>query len=650
MLKKISLLFSLLILLYVLFWGFSQVRESPDLDKTLLAPEADRMQEELRAKPASLAAEQQRQQEAAMRQAEAARLAEQQRQQEEARRLVEAARLAEQQRQQEEAMRRAEAARLAAEQQRQQEAMRRAEPARLARSQEAEARMQAEAAARLAEQQRQQQEARMRAAARSSSELTQIRAPSEPTDRENYAHFDDNPVKRVSEHPVSTFSIDVDTGSYTNVRRMLNYGQLPPHDAVRVEEMINYFAYDYPLPDSLDPPFKVTTEIAPTPWNQKTHLLHLGIKGYSIPKDKLPPANLVFLVDVSGSMQSRNKLDLLKSTLKLLTQQLTAKDKVSLVVYAGASGLVLEPTPGNQRGKILAALARLSAGGSTNGGAGIQLAYAIAEQAFIKNGINRVLLATDGDFNVGTVNFEALKNIIEEKRKTGISLTTLGFGTGNYNDHLMEQLADAGNGNYAYIDNLNEAQKVLVDEMSSTLNTIAKDVKIQIEFNPATVAEYRLIGYENRMLKREDFSNDKIDAGEIGAGHTVTALYEIALVGSGGERLENLRYGDNKTVPEGQRNNELAFLRLRYKAPDGDTSQLIESPLKRQTLDNTSERYRFSAAVAAFGQQLRGGKYLEQFSYNDILNLARGARGEDPFGYRAEFIKLVNLAQTLGSK
>jgi Ca-activated chloride channel family protein len=640
----------LLILLYVLFWGFSQVRESPDLDKTLLAPEADRMQEELRAKPASLAAEQQRQQEAAMRQAEAARLAEQQRQQEEARRLVEAARLAEQQRQQEEAMRRAEAARLAAEQQRQQEAMRRAEPARLARSQEAEARMQAEAAARLAEQQRQQQEARMRAAARSSSELTQIRAPSEPTDRENYAHFDDNPVKRVSEHPVSTFSIDVDTGSYTNVRRMLNYGQLPPHDAVRVEEMINYFAYDYPLPDSLDPPFKVTTEIAPTPWNQKTHLLHLGIKGYSIPKDKLPPANLVFLVDVSGSMQSRNKLDLLKSTLKLLTQQLTAKDKVSLVVYAGASGLVLEPTPGNQRGKILAALARLSAGGSTNGGAGIQLAYAIAEQAFIKNGINRVLLATDGDFNVGTVNFEALKNLIEEKRKTGISLTTLGFGTGNYNDHLMEQLADAGNGNYAYIDNLNEAQKVLVDEMSSTLNTIAKDVKIQIEFNPATVAEYRLIGYENRMLKREDFSNDKIDAGEIGAGHTVTALYEIALVGSGGERLENLRYGDNKTVPEGQRNNELAFLRLRYKAPDGDTSQLIESPLKRQTLDNTSERYRFSAAVAACGQQLRGGKYLEQFSYNDILNLARGARGEDPFGYRAEFIKLVNLAQTLGSK
>jgi Ca-activated chloride channel family protein len=321
---------------------------------------------------------------------------------------------------------------------------------------------------------------RLEAARGSAGGLAQIRAPSTPPDSENYAHFDDNPVKHVSEHPVSTFSIDVDTGAYANVRRMLNYGQLPPHDAVRVEEMINYFAYDYPLPDSLDPPFKVTTEIAPTAWNQKTHLLHIGIKGYNIPKDKLPPANLVFLVDVSGSMQSPDKLELLKSTLKLLTQQLTAKDKVSLVVYAGATGLVLEPTQGNQSGKILAALERLSAGGSTNGGAGIRLAYAVAEQAFIKNGINRVLLATDGDFNVGTVNFEALKNIIEEKRKTGISLTTLGFGTGNYNDHLMEQLADAGNGNYAYIDNLNEAQKVLVNEMSSTLNIIAKDVKMNV--------------------------------------------------------------------------------------------------------------------------------------------------------------------------
>ncbi len=485
----------------------------------------------------------------------------------------------------------------------------------------------------------------------SQDKLPQLRPSSEPTDRENYAHFDDNPIKRVSEHPVSTFSIDVDTGAYANVRRIINNESLPQHNAVRVEEMINYFAYDYPLPDSFDPPFKVTTEIAPSPWNKKTHLLHIGIKGYDIPKDKLPPANLVFLVDVSGSMQSSDKLDLLKTALKLLSQQLTEKDKVSLVVYAGAAGLVLEPTLGNEKATINAALDRLMAGGSTHGSAGIQLAYATAEQAFIKDGINRILLATDGDFNVGTVNFEALKNLIEEKRKTGISLTTLGFGTGNYNDQLMEQLANAGNGNYAYIDTLNEAQKVLVDEMSSTLQTIAKDVKIQIEFNPVTVAEYRLIGYENRLLRREDFSNDKIDAGEIGAGHTVTALYEIALVGSGGERLENLRYGDTEAA-EGQRRSEseFAFLRLRYKVPDGDTSKLLEWFLMRkdmiETVDNTSERFRFSAAVAAFAQQLRGGTYLDNFSYNDILSLARGARGDDPYSYRGEFIKLVNLTKS----
>ncbi len=481
--------------------------------------------------------------------------------------------------------------------------------------------------------------------------------PGEPTDRENvdrenYDHFKDNPTKRVSEHPVSTFSIDVDTGAYANVRRILNNGRLPQHDAVRIEEMVNYFNYDYPPPQRQDPPFKVTTEIAPTPWNKNTFLLHIGIKGYDIPKAKLPPANLVFLVDVSGSMDSPNKLGLLKSALKLLSKQLTNKDKVSLVVYAGKSGVVLEPTPGNQSGKISAALDRLSAGGSTHGSAGIQLAYATAQQAFIKGGINRVLLATDGDFNVGTVNFEALKNLIEQKRESGISLTTLGFGTGNYNDHLMEQLADAGNGNYAYIDTLNEAQKVLVDEMSSTLQTIAKDVKIQIEFNPAAVVEYRLIGYENRLLRREDFSNDKIDAGEIGAGHTVTALYEIALVGSGGQRIDNLRYRENPAAPsETADSQELAFLRLRYKAPDSDTSQLREWPMMHQdiinTVDNTSSRFRFAAAVAAFGQQLRGGTYLEQFSYDDILSLARDARGEDPYGYRAEFMKLVNLAKSL---
>ncbi|MCZ6525042.1 MAG: von Willebrand factor type A domain-containing protein, partial [Gammaproteobacteria bacterium] len=315
--------------------------------------------------------------------------------------------------------------------------------------------------------------------------LDSIRAASEPVNRENYTHYDDNAVKRVQEHPVSTFSIDVDTGSYANIRRMINTGRLPAHDAVRAEELINYFSYDYPVHAAKSAPFVLYKEIAVTPWNAHTHLLHIGIKAYDLPTDKLPPANLVFLVDVSGSMQSQNKLELLKSSLKLLTAQLSADDSVSIVVYAGASGVVLEPTAGDQKGKITAALEQLTAGGSTNGGAGIKLAYAMAEQAFIKGGINRVLLATDGDFNVGTVNIEQLKNLVEEKRKTGIALSTLGFGTGNYNDHLMEQIADIGNGNYAYIDTLNEAQKVLVDEMSSTMLTIARDVKLQIEFNPA---------------------------------------------------------------------------------------------------------------------------------------------------------------------
>ena len=479
-----------------------------------------------------------------------------------------------------------------------------------------------------------------------------IRHANEPVDRENYAHFDDNPVKRVSETPVSTFSIDVDTGAYSNVRRMLNAGRLPVQDAVRVEEMINYFSYDYPQPDNKRVPFKVTTETGPTPWNKNTHLLHIGIKGYDVARDKLPPANLVFLVDVSGSMQSANKLELLKSSLRLLTKQLRKEDRISLAVYAGASGIVLEPTSGSEKGKIRRALDGLTAGGSTNGAAGIRLAYDLAEEGFIKGGINRVLLATDGDFNVGTVNFEALKDLIENKRKSGVSLTTLGFGTGNYNDHLMEQLADTGNGNYAYIDTLNEAQKVLVDEMGSTLQIIAKDVKIQVEFNPAVVSEYRLVGYENRALRREDFNNDKIDAGEIGAGHTVTAIYEITLAGSGGERIDSLRYGKSKK-PASNHANELALLRLRYKAPDSDTSQLLENPIRKSSIENklkaTSDRFRFSAAVAGFGQLLRGGDYMEAFGYDEALELARAARGRDPFGYQGEFIKLVNLARSLDS-
>ncbi len=478
-----------------------------------------------------------------------------------------------------------------------------------------------------------------------------MRPATEPLDRENYQHYDDNPIKQVAEAPVSTFSIDVDTGSYANVRRMLNSGKMPRHDAVRIEEMINYFSYTYPVPGEQTKPFEVMTEMAPSPWRKDAWLLHIGVQGYDIAEKDLSPANLVFLVDVSGSMQSADKIDLLKSSLKLLSKQMDAEDRIAIAVYAGAAGVVLEPTPGNQTAKIMQALDDLSAGGSTNGGAGIRLAYNLAEQSFKKNGINRVIIATDGDFNVGIVNFEALQELVEEKRKTGISLTTLGFGTGNYNDHLMEQLADAGNGNYAYIDTLNEAQKVLVEEMRSTLATIAKDVKIQLEFNPELVSQYRLIGYENRMLKREDFSNDNVDAGDIGAGHTVTALYEIVLQGEGGEWIESLRYG--KSIPAEDSKDELAHLRIRYKSPDSDDSQLLEWPLRQQDMQQnlvgTSNNFRFSAAVAGFGQLLRGGKYLDDFGYDDVLTLARKSRGDDPFGYRGEFLKLVALADSLST-
>jgi len=482
-------------------------------------------------------------------------------------------------------------------------------------------------------------------------ELDALRAPSQPTDREKYAQIEENPVKRAAEQPVSTFSIDVDTGSYANVRRFLNSGRLPPRDAVRIEELINYFDYDYPLPDGRQPPFRVSTELAPAPWNSKTLLLAIGIKGYDLPKTKLPPANLVFLIDVSGSMNSSDKLDLLKPALKLLVRQLRPEDKVAIAVYAGAAGMVLEPTSGGQKAKIEAALDRLSAGGSTNGGAGIQLAYNLAREGFVEGGVNRVIVATDGDFNVGTVDFAALKNLVETQRKSGIALTTLGFGTGNYNDRLMEQLADAGNGNYAYIDTLQEANKVLVEQMSATLLTIAKDVKIQIEFNPALVEEYRLIGYENRVLRREDFNNDAVDAGDIGAGHTVTALYEIALKGSGGSLTEPLRYGQPATADSAARGDEIAFLRLRYKQPNGDVSQLQEWPIRRDQVvkdwKETSERFRFAAAVAGFGQLLRGGRYTASFGYDEVLALARGARGDDPFGYRGEFLTLVGLARSL---
>lgn len=474
--------------------------------------------------------------------------------------------------------------------------------------------------------------------------------PPVPEDRERYAKLTDNGVFLTQEQPVSTFSIDVDTGSYANVRRFINQGQLPPKDAVRTEELLNYFDYAYPQPRDRAQPLALHTEIAPTPWNPNTRLLLVGLQGY-LPAER-PAANLVFLIDVSGSMAAPNKLPLLISAFKLLTAQLGARDRVSLVTYAGNAGVVLEPTPGDQRAKILAALEQLGAGGSTHGAAGIQSAYRLAEQARLPEGINRVILATDGDFNVGMVNQEALIQLIEQERAKGISLTTLGFGGGNYNDQLLEQLADKGNGNYAYLDTLQEARKVLVDELASTLETIAGDVKLQIEFNPAQVAEYRLIGYENRLLAREDFNNDRVDAGEIGAGHSVTALYEITLTGSPQPRIDPLRYGAANSEPAtpapAGTGAELAFLKLRYKLPGQAESTLVTQALTAPSSQSEpSERLRFAAAVAAFGQYLRGGATLNGFTLADIITLANGAKGEDASGYRTEFIGLARLAQAL---
>ncbi|MFJ2326091.1 von Willebrand factor type A domain-containing protein [Pseudomonas sp. NPDC087690] len=461
--------------------------------------------------------------------------------------------------------------------------------------------------------------------------------------REQYQALADNPIHSVAETPVSTFSADVDTGAYANVRRLLNQGRLPPEGAVRLEELVNYFPYDYALPSD-GSPFGVTTELAASPWNPYTRLLRIGLKASDRTVAELAPANLVFLVDVSGSMDRREGLPMVKSTLKLLVDQLRDQDRVSLVVYAGESRVVLEPTSGREKAKIRTAIEQLTAGGSTAGASGIELAYQMAQQAFIPKGINRILLATDGDFNVGISDFDSLKQMAVDKRKSGISLTTLGFGVDNYNEHLMEQLADAGDGNYAYIDNLREARKVLVDQLGSTLAVVAKNVKLQVEFNPAQVSEYRLLGYENRALKREDFSNDKIDAGEIGAGHTVTALYEIVPAGERGW-LEPLRYGKSEPVVSGK-SGELAMLRVRYQRPDGGKSLLIERPITNQVA-SASEDLRFAAAVAAFSQQLKDGRYTGDFSLKDTETLARGARGDDRFGLRNEFVQLVQLAQSL---
>ncbi|MDR1227468.1 MAG: VWA domain-containing protein [Azoarcus sp.] len=482
-----------------------------------------------------------------------------------------------------------------------------------------------------------------------SSDYTVIQQQPEPGD-ERYGKIDDNPVKLVAEEPVSTFSIDVDTGSYANVRRMLTHGQLPPRDAVRVEEMINYFPYRYAQPRD-GKPFAVHTALAPAPWNADRVLLRVALKGEDLAKQTLPPANLIFLVDVSGSMYSRDKLPLLQASLKLLVKQLRAQDRISLVTYAGGTAVALSGAPGSEQKKIINAISRLRAGGSTAGAAGIELAYQQAQENFIKGGINRILLATDGDFNIGVTDFGQLKQMIEDKRKSGVSFTTLGFGTGNYNEHLMEQLADAGNGAYSYIDSLMEGKKVLVNEMTSTLATIAKDVKIQVEFNPAQVTEYRLIGYENRMLKREDFNNDKVDAGDIGAGHTVTALYELTLAGRKGA-LEPLRYQTRKAASADAHGDEIAFVKLRYKKPDGDTSTLAEYPVlpaELKPIKEADDDFRLAAAVAGFGQLLRDRANLGSWRYENARALAASVTSKDEYGYRAELVNLIELADTLSS-
>lgn len=467
---------------------------------------------------------------------------------------------------------------------------------------------------------------------------------------EEYDGIQENIFHDAFKNPLSTFSIDVDAASYSNVRRFINYGQQPPKDAVRIEEMINYFDYDYAQPKD-EHPFNITTEISSAPWNTNHKLVHIGLQGKNIPTEKLPASNLVFLIDVSGSMSDPNKLPLLKSSFKMLVNELREQDYVAIVVYAGAAGMVLEPTSGANKKEIINALDRLQAGGSTAGGAGINLAYKIAKQHFKEGGNNRVILATDGDFNVGESSNGGMERLIEEKRKDGIFLTVLGFGMGNYKDSKMEILADKGNGNYAYIDNITEAKKVLVNEFGGTLFTIAKDVKLQIEFNPAKVKAYRLIGYENRMLKSEDFNNDKKDAGEVGSGHTVTALYEIIPVGVESEfyKIDALKYQTTKVDPDATKSNELMTVKFRYKKPNEDASKLIVHPLVDQmvALDNTSDNFRWSAAVAGFGMLLRESEYVKSYSYDQTIQLAEGARGKDKEGYRIEFINMVKSQKSL---
>ena len=470
---------------------------------------------------------------------------------------------------------------------------------------------------------------------------------------EEYDGINENIFHDALKNPLSTFSIDVDAASYSNVRRFLQLGQRPPKDAVRIEEMINYFDYDYAQPKG-DDPFSINTEISTAPWNPKHKLVHIGLQGKNITKEKFPPSNLVFLIDVSGSMSDENKLPLLKSSFKLLVEQLREQDRVAIVVYAGAAGLVLPSTSGSEKKKIIESLEKLEAGGSTAGGAGIQLAYAIAKENFKEGGNNRVILATDGDFNVGESSNGGMERLIEQKRKDGVFLTALGFGMGNYKDSKMEILADKGNGNYMYIDSILEAQKALVTEFGGTLFTIAKDVKLQIEFNPAKVKAYRLIGYENRVLKNEDFNNDKKDAGELGSGHAVTALYEVIPVGVESEfyKMDELRYQTPKIEASANKSNEIITVKFRYKKPDSEVSKLIVHPLMDQNLElkETSDNFRWSAAVVGFGMILRESEYVKDFTREEVLSLAIGAKGVDKEGYRIEFINMVKSTKALAMK
>ncbi|MBI4248293.1 MAG: VWA domain-containing protein [Elusimicrobia bacterium] len=467
---------------------------------------------------------------------------------------------------------------------------------------------------------------------------------------ESYRYLEENKFRTAAGFPLSTFSIDVDAASYANARRFLNSDQLPPKDAVRIEEFINYFRYDYPEPAG-EHPFSITTDIASCPWKPEHKLVRIGLKGRSTPQRQLPPNNLVFLVDSSGSMQSAEKLPLLKKAFRLLVEELRPQDRVAIVAYAGSAGLVLPSTPGDRMEKILEALEQLEAGGSTAGGQGIELAYETARQNLLKDGNNRVILATDGDFNVGVTSEGELVRMIEQKREHGIYLTVLGFGRGNYKDSTMEMLADKGNGNYAYIDGLLEAQKVLVQEMGGTLLTIAKDVKIQVEFNPVRVQAYRLVGYENRLLQAEDFNNDKKDAGELGSGHTVTALYEIIPPGvkadlPGVDPLKYQKPADSVAVSE---SNDLLTVKFRYKNPQESESRLMVATVADAVRGwkEAPEDFRFSAAAAGFGMLLRDSEYKGGITYQDVLKMARGAKGADAEGYRAEFVRLVEKAALL---